>query len=444
MEIFPTIEALLHYSSVHLMLDELDFIYARNKILALLNLKDYEEYEINYEEAESMTSPSELLNALGNFAVATKVVSSDETEDLKRKIMDCVIKKPGEMADLFSGASMAKGFDFLIDYGIKSGYIEPVTKKWEAKATKGKIEVAYTGKGTCACGGASKAKKPYPKCKKCADNVGFSDELLKRSVPIELNKERHFLFFKTRPLMANQGKIVSEFHGAFNVDEKALNKMFDFAQLMPNYAIATKASDHESYNITNRPTPFAKAADLAKFKSKDYPYIGITTVDWYLGAVRLISSNREKLMEYVCVLKAKWQKANKDGDIAVSLRKVDANYCLEVIFLSGKEVASEYASLTNARCICNLLGVFAVSKEDEEFFEQVARFVSKEEKFNAAKLEGDAAKHSEFVNRVLASAGNAKFSALEASLEVKDEINRTLENALLSIAAPIELLQGEF
>ena len=143
MEIFPTIEALLHYAGAHLMLDELDYIYARNKILTLLNLKDYEEYEINYDEAEGMSSPHELLNALANYAVANNVIAQEKVLDLKYKIMDCVIKRPGEMADLFNSASAAKGFDFLLDYGLKSGYIEPINKKWEAKATKGKIEVVY-------------------------------------------------------------------------------------------------------------------------------------------------------------------------------------------------------------------------------------------------------------------------------------------------------------
>ncbi|MCL2555940.1 MAG: hypothetical protein FWE03_02830 [Firmicutes bacterium] len=443
MEIFPTIEALLHYANAHLMLDELDYVYARNKILALLNLKDYEEYEINYDEAESMNNPAELLNALANFAVANKVVAQECASDLKRKIMDCVTKRPGEMADLFMGASIAKGFDFLLDYGVKSGYIQPVNKKWEAKATKGKIEVVYTGQDY-NCNNEEKAKKVYPKCKKCNDNVGFSHELLKRAVPIELNKERMFLFFKNRPLMQNQGKIVSEHHQPHVVDEAALEKMFDFVNLMPNYSIAACASEHENFNITNRPTPFARAADLAKFKSKDYPYIGITTVDWYLGAVRLLSSNREKLIEYAIKLKDKWVKIEKGNNVAFSLRKIEANYCLEVIMLSDKSVNEEFSNFGQLKCVCNLLGVFAIGKNDEEAMEQVARFLTKEEKFSPAKLEGNLSKHSVFVNRIMGSIGNSKFSALEASLEVKDEINKTLENALISISNPIDALHGEF
>jgi len=162
-----------------------------------------------------------------------------------------------------------------------------------------------------------------------------------------------------------------------------------------------------------------------------------------LGAVRLISSNREKLTEYAMRLKSKWQAVDSGNDVAVSLRKVDANYCLEVLCLTDKKVSAEFSNFGDLSCVCNLLGVFRIGQKDELLLEQVARFVSKEEKFSPAKLDGDLAKHSDFVNRVIVAAGTGKFTALEASLEVKDEINRTLENALISVAAPIDALHGE-
>jgi hypothetical protein len=54
------------------------------------------------------------------------------------------------------------------------------------------------------------------------------------------------------------------------------------------------------------------------------------------------------------------------------------------------------------------------------------------------------ATHADMINRLLKSAGNSKPSEIEAMLDVKDEIAKTLENALMSVKKPIDELYGNF
>ena len=285
MEIHATIEALLHYANAHLLLDELDYVYSRNRILSLLKLDSFELYEVNDDEIDAMTGPAEILGALCNYAVSQKIITESEKCDFSRRLMDCVLKRPGEIADIFGRLQPLKALEWLNDYAQKSGYVKPAAKRWEAKATKGKLEIAFSGSDCVGsvCGIAAveekKKKIKYPACKKCRDNEGFGSSLNLRTVPMELYGERMFFCFKNRATLVNQGMIVSEYHRPLQIDKTSLNKMFDFAAAYPKWMIAAAPSDHESYLVSYRQTPFNKAGEIARFKSKEYPYIAISTVE---------------------------------------------------------------------------------------------------------------------------------------------------------------------
>ena len=74
MIIYPSIEGLLYYAQAHLLLDDLDVVYVRNRILDELKLTDYEEYEVDYEAIEAMTAPDEVLNPIVNYAVENGII----------------------------------------------------------------------------------------------------------------------------------------------------------------------------------------------------------------------------------------------------------------------------------------------------------------------------------------------------------------------------------
>jgi galactose-1-phosphate uridylyltransferase len=441
MEIYPTIEALLHYANAHLLLDELDYVYCRNMILDLLNLTSYEEYEVNDDEIDSMANPSEILTSLTNYAIAQKLTDEEGREMLARRLMDCVMKRPGEIADLFSRLSPTKAFDFLADYGVKSGEIKQGLKKWEAKSTKGKIEVGFSGIDACV----KSDKKGYPQCCKCRDGEGFGSKLNIRSVPIELYGERMFFSFDSRPVKDLLSHIVSEYHRPLTVDKTALAKMFDFAVMMPGWTIAAADSVHENYTVSARPLPMSKAPEVAKFKSPEYPYIAITTVDWYIGTIRLNSSNREKLTEYADRLIEIWRDMTGGNTVATAVRKVDpSNFTVEILFYNNNQVSDpDYSSLSKADTAAELMGLFCIDKKTEDALTMSEKFLTKQEKFTPAKLDGDLKPQADLINRLLANA-SPKITELEASLDVKDEINRTLENALQSRKVTIDALYKQF
>lgn len=434
MNIYPTIEALLNYASIHLLFDELDVFYARNRILELLNLDNYELYEINDSEIENMENPDELVGAISAYAISKKIILPEQQKQFERQILSYVIKKPSEIADIFCNLPAAKGFEWLYDYGRKSGYIQPPKKKWEGKSTKHKIEVIFSG---CECGNCQnqKTNNKYPLCKSCLENQGYKDNLLMRCVPLDLGRDRLFFSYKKQPLIQNEGLITSEYHSPFSINAQSLEKMFDFISLMPNWIIAAKDDEHENYTVSSKLTPFNKALDLTKYKSANYPYIKITAIDWYFGAIRLMCSNREKLIEYTDKLINIWKKG-KNREVAVCLRKKDSEYCIELMLLSKDKNLNSIHHLTKCFGITTYMGVFGLGKYIEEHLKTIQKFVTKEMPFSPSKLTGDMAAHADMINRLLLNVGNSKPTELEAELEVKDEVNRTLESALIALTEP--------
>ncbi len=441
MNIYPTIEALLHYASTHLLFDELDVFYARNRILELLDLDDYQQYEINDEEVEGMETPDELVGTLSTYAISKNIISLQQQKSFERQILSYIIKKPSEIADLFCNLPAAKAFDWLYDYGKKSGFIRHPQKKWEAKATKHKIEVAFSG---CDCQSCPRTEnQKYPLCSYCLENQGYKDNLLMRSVPLELNKERMFFSYKKRPLIQNHGIITSQYHTPRVLDASAFTKMFEFISIMPNWIIAASESQHEHYVVSSRLTPLNKTPDRTRFKSKEYPYIKVSVIDWYFGVVRLLCTNRDKLIEYALKLIESWKKGG-GREVAVCVRKKEFEYCIELMLLGKDNSLNTASNLTKCLDISTYMGLFSIGKKVEEQLKDIQKFVTKEQPFSPAKLVGDMAVHADMINRILLSVGNAKPTELEAELEIKDEVNKTLESALISLNQPIDEFYGNF
>ena len=148
MLIYPSVESLLYYAQAHLLLDDLDVIWARNLILDELKLHDYVQYEVDYDAIEALDRPDSVIEPLVSYAVENGIITEDKREYFAGKLMNIVCKRPAEITDMFGDLhrkNPQKALDWLYDYGIKSDYIKlgkiSENIKWEAKGTRGKLEI---------------------------------------------------------------------------------------------------------------------------------------------------------------------------------------------------------------------------------------------------------------------------------------------------------------
>ena len=90
MIIYSSIENLLQYAQSHLLLDDLDVIYTRNKIMKELRLEDYVQYETDVDAIDEMTSPDAVLGPIVDYAVENGIIGEENREEFGDRIMDMV------------------------------------------------------------------------------------------------------------------------------------------------------------------------------------------------------------------------------------------------------------------------------------------------------------------------------------------------------------------
>ena len=80
------------------------------------------------------------------------------------------------------------------------------------------------------------------------------------------------------------------------------------------------------------------------------------------------------------------------------------------------------------------MGLFVLPGRLDRQLAEIEKYISKEEKYDASKLSDDMLCHKAMIERLLAEVKNAKVSALEASLNIRDEVNRICEEILRNTA----------
>lgn len=479
MLIYPSIENLLYYAQAHLLLDDYDVVYVRNLILDELKLNDYTEYQVDEDAIEALDRPDSVIDPIVNYAVESGIITEDKREYFAGKIMNIVCKRPAEIIDMFGDlheSSPAKAFDMLHDYGIKSDYIKLTkisgNRHWEAKATKGKIEVTINtsrpeknNKETAKL--LEVKSSSYPACTICKENIGFAygSQIRQtlRYVPVTLGSEEWFWQYSPYAYFNHHGIAVNYKHTPMKVDESTIIKLFDFVDFAPQYFIGCNAAlpgvggsilTHDHFQGGGKLMPMNKAGDYKKIKSAEYPYIDACIINWYNSAIRLSCSNREKLVELATKINEAWQNYTDEsvGIIAKTnvqhnaitpiVRKLnDGKYCMEIIFRNNStseqypdgvfHAHPEYQNIKSESIgLIEAMGLFILPGRLERQLAEIEKYLTKEVKYSPAKLEADMVIHQTMIERLLKEAGTAKLSNVEAQLNIKDEINRVCEGIL--------------
>lgn len=479
MIIDASIERLLQYAQSHLLLDDLDVIYKRNVLLDLLQIKDYTLYEVDYEAIDAMENPDEVLAPILAYALEKGIISPGQEEYFGNKVMDIVSLMPSQIVDLFEEThdkSEQKAFEWLHDYCIKNDYIKSSkiarNKHWEAKSTKGKLEITInlskpekSNKDTAKLVGAKPSG--YPACMICRDNEGCGHNLRQnlRTIPLELAGEDWFWQFSPYAYFNQHGIAINGEHTPMKVNKQTICKLLDFVDYAPGYFIGCNAAlpivggsilTHDHFQGGAKVLPMHKAPNLKKYKSADYPYIETYAIDWYNTAIRLVSANKKMLAEYAGMIIEAWQ--NYDDETADILHATDNQhnavtpiarktkdknkneaYCVELILRNNRtneqypdgifHVHPEYQNIKSESIgLIEAMGLFILPARLDRQLKEVEAYLVGAKKYVRAALEDDMKIHANMIEKLMKE--NPKCTPSEAPLVIKDEINAVCEKIL--------------
>lgn len=474
MIIYSCIENLLQYAQSHLLLDDLDVIYVRNKLMTQLKLEDYVQYETDVDAIDAMTCPDEVLEPIVNYAVENGIISDGEREEFGDRIMDIVSLKPSEIVDMFDSlhsTSPAKAFDWLYDYSIKNDYVKQSkiakNKHWEAKATKGKIEITINlsrpeknNKDTAKL--LKQKNSSYPPCMICRENEGYAGHGVYRqtlrTIPLTLGNEEWFWQFSPYSYFNQHGIAVNAEHTPMKVDTSTVEKLLDFIDYNPNYFIGCNAAlpivggsilTHDHFQAGLKQLPMHKAPNLKRYKSAEYPYIDTYVVDWYNSVIRLEGTSKKMMIEYAGKIIEAWKeysdesvdiiaKTNEQHNAVtpIARKSSDGKYVVELILRNNRtseqypdgiyHVHPEYQNIKSESIgLIEAMGLFILSGRLDRQLAEVEKYLTREIKYSRAALSDDMKIHADMIEKLMKE--NQKCSAVEAALNVKDEVNRVCE-----------------
>jgi len=126
MNIHQQVEKLLQFAQSHLMLDDLDVIFARNSILDELKVTDYVQYEIDIEEIESLDKIDSVLDPVVEYAVQKGTCKIKDKQILAANILYILSRRPSELLSTYDEQKTLnpkKALDWLVEYNQKSNFI---------------------------------------------------------------------------------------------------------------------------------------------------------------------------------------------------------------------------------------------------------------------------------------------------------------------------------
>ena len=183
--IYDAISRLVNYGLETGLIAEEDAIYARNQILEVMGMDEYEEPAVDVETGEL----EDILRELLDYAHETGVLENDSVvyRDLfDTRLMNCLMPRPSEVVREFwkhYEKSPQEATDFYYKLSQDSDYIRRYRirrdMKWTTKTRYGTLDVTVNlskpEKDPKAIAAAKLAKQSgYPKCQLCMENVGYA------------------------------------------------------------------------------------------------------------------------------------------------------------------------------------------------------------------------------------------------------------------------------
>ena len=239
-----SIKKLVQYGRTTGLIEAEDEIYARNQILEVLKMSEYEEPG----EITDEISLEDTLNALTDYAAEQGILENNSVvyRDLfDTRLMNCLMPRPSEVVKKFRGEYEKSPEDataYFYKLSQDSDYIRRyrVCKdlKWITKTEYGDLDITVNlskpEKDPKAIAAAKTMKQSgYPKCLLCMENVGYAGRINHparnnhRIIPLTLNGESWgfqyspYVYYNEHCIVFN-GK-----HTPMKIDRAAFRKVFE-------------------------------------------------------------------------------------------------------------------------------------------------------------------------------------------------------------------------
>jgi galactose-1-phosphate uridylyltransferase, family 2 len=347
------VERLLQYSLKKELINDVDVVYTRNRILEILGIDGVEEVSIKEEFLES---PDLILENILNWCLEKSILESDEVvykDLLDTKIMGCLMPRPSEVISKFNKLyyeDKKKATDYYYSLSKNSNYIrtERVKKdlKWKTITEYGEIDITINlskpEKDPKVIAGARNVdNSSYPKCLLCKESEGYKGRLNyparqnHRIIPITLNNEKWFFQYSPYVYYNEHCIVLKSNHDPMRISKETFIRLLDFIEKFPHYFIGSNADlpivggsilAHDHFQGGNYEFAMAKAQVEKEFSIEKFKNVKVGRIKWPMSVIRLEGENKESVMEAAYYIYTKWKNhSDETVDILANTNGVPHN-----------------------------------------------------------------------------------------------------------------------
>ena len=319
------IKKLVQYGLDTGLIRERDAVYARNQILEVMGMDEYEEPgdisgEICLEEVLK-----ELLDYAYETTGALKENSVVFRDLFDTKLMNCLMPRPSEVADKFWKIYHEESPEAATDYYYKlsqdSDYIRRyrIKKdlKWVTSTEYGDLDITVNlskpEKDPKAIAAAKLMKQSgYPKCQLCMENEGYAGRANHparnnhRIIPITIDNNQWGFQYSPYVYYNEHCIVFNGQHVPMKIDRAAFVKLFDFVKQFPHYFLGSNADlpivggsilSHDHFQGGNYTFAMAKAPIEIPVTIPGYEDVEAGIVKWPLSVLRIRHADEKRLID---------------------------------------------------------------------------------------------------------------------------------------------------
>ena len=329
-----SIKKLVQYGRTTGLIEAEDEIYARNQILEVLKMSEYEEPG----EITDEISLEDTLNALTDYAAEQGILENNSVvyRDLfDTRLMNCLMPRPSEVVKKFHGEYEKSPEDataYFYKLSQDSDYIRRyrVCKdlKWITKTEYGDLDITVNlskpEKDPKAIAAAKTMKQSgYPKCLLCMENVGYAGRINHparnnhRIIPLTINDSQWGFQYSPYVYYNEHCIVFNGQHTPMKIDRAAFRKLFDFVKQFPHYFLGSNADlpivggsilSHDHFQGGHYEFAMAKAPVERTFSVAGFEDVDAGIVAWPMSVIRLSGTDTDRIIALADVILNKWRE----------------------------------------------------------------------------------------------------------------------------------------
>ena len=316
------------------LIKERDEIYARNQILDVLGMDEYEEPGEITEEIDLEAVLKELLDYASENGVLKEnsVVFRDL---LDTKLMNCLMPRPSEINERFWNLYQEESPKVATDYYYKlsqdSDYIRRyrIKKdlKWVTQTKYGDLDITINlskpEKDPKAIAAAKLMKQSgYPKCLLCMENEGYAGRANHparnnhRIIPVIINDSEWGFQYSPYVYYNEHCIVFNGQHTPMKIEKATFIKLFDFVKQFPHYFLGSNADlpivggsilTHDHFQGGHYTFAMAKAPIETPVTFQGFPQVEAGIVKWPMSVLRTRCKDTEPLIELADKILKAWR-----------------------------------------------------------------------------------------------------------------------------------------